>query len=77
MLLSYRICGMTSKQIEWRGILTEEVRLQDNGQVHNMHLAQTKGHYYSYEILPHNLYFPDLAPSDFQILKGKHFSDDG
>ncbi|CAI5770974.1 Hypothetical predicted protein [Podarcis lilfordi] len=71
-------------KIEKHGILTKGVcLLQDNASIHNLHVTQTEARSCGYEILPHPLYSPDLAPLDFHLfpttklfLKGKLFPDD-
>ena len=56
---------------------------QDNAPVHTTGVSIAKVHELGFKLLPHPLYFPDLAPSDFFLfpnlkisLGGKRFSSD-
>jgi len=60
-----------------RGKLLRGVRLlHDNAPAHTSAFATSAAAEYGYELLPHPLYSPDLAPSDFYLfpLLKKHFS---
>uniref|UniRef100_A0A1B6KN91 Tc1-like transposase DDE domain-containing protein n=1 Tax=Graphocephala atropunctata TaxID=36148 RepID=A0A1B6KN91_9HEMI len=64
-----------------RGLLPEGVILfHDNACPYMAQLTKEKLHKLRWEILPHPLYSPDLAPPDFHLfgclkedLRGKHF----
>ena len=50
------------------GKLTRRVLLlQDNARAHTSQVAMTAATEYGFEILPHPLYSPDMAPSDFYL----------
>ena len=65
-----------------RGKIRKGILLyMDNARPHTAHKSIAKIHELGYETLPHPLYSPDLAPSDFalfptlkKILKGNHYS---
>ena len=57
--------------------------LQDNAPVHTAKIAVEAAKKYSFRLLPHPPYSPDLAPSDFYLfpklkeeLRGKQYSSD-
>jgi histone-lysine N-methyltransferase SETMAR len=59
------------KKVIWHdrlGLLTKEVLLNNNAQVHSAAATVYLLNYSGWEILPHPPTSPDLAPSDFHLL---------
>ena len=79
MLMSWRF--RDELKARRRGKLSKGILLlQDNAPAHTSHVAVAAAARYGFQLLPHPLYSPDLAPSDFflfqsmkESLRGRHF----
>ena len=53
---------------KWPGLITKGVLfLQDLARAHTAHLTTCTLQQFGWEVLPHPLYSPDLAPSDLHL----------
>ena len=71
----------TAMREKRRGKLSKEILLQrDNARVHTCKIAMDSVERNEYELIPHPVYSPDLAPSDYFLfpnlkkdIRGRHF----
>ena len=58
---------LVEKRPEWRGRHEGKIQLHDNAPAHRTTATQEVLSELKWEVLPHPLYSPDLAPSDYHL----------